>query len=123
MCIITLSMRMRSPRGPAAARLRQRKFAVLRRLKIPPEALPGSLALTHRRCGKPTCHCATGEGHPLWSLTFMVGGKKRVERIPAEWLAPVRRRVEEGRAFKDGIAEVFALNAVLLAIERKQRGQ
>lgn len=46
-----------------------------------------------------------------------------VERIPAEWLAPVRRRVEEGRAFKDGIAEVFALNAVLLAIERKQRGQ
>jgi hypothetical protein len=114
---------MRRPRGPAAARLRQRKFAVLRRLKIPPEALPGSLALTHRRCGKPTCHCATGEGHPLWSLTFMVGGKKRVERIPAEWLAPVRRRVEEGRAFKDGIAEVFALNAVLLAIERKQRGQ
>lgn len=116
-------MRMRRPRGPAAARLRQRKFAVLRRLKIPPEALPGSLALTHRRCGKPTCHCATGEGHPLWSLTFMVGGKKRVERIPAEWLAPVRRRVEEGRACKDGIAEVFALNAVLLAIERKQRGQ
>lgn len=106
-----------------AARLRQRKFAVLRRLKIPPDALPGSLALTHRRCGKPTCHCATGEGHPLWSLTFMVGGKKRVERIPAEWLPQVRRRVEEGRACKDGIAEVFALNAVLLAIERRQRGQ
>jgi hypothetical protein len=52
----------------------------------------------------------------------MVRGKKRVERIPEEWLTEVRRRAAEGRAFKDGIAEVFALNAVLLAIERKQRG-
>lgn len=106
-----------------AARLRQRKFEVLRRLAIPSEALPGSLALTHRRCGKPTCHCAAGEGHPLWSLTFMVGGKKRVERIPVGWVAQVRRRVEEGRTFKDAIAEVFAVNALLLVLERKQRGQ
>lgn len=120
MCINTLSM---GPKGAHAARLRQRKFALLRRLKIPPEGLPGSLALTHRRCGKPTCHCATGEGHPLWSLTFMVGGKKRVERIPEEWLAQVRWRVAEGRAFKEGIAEVFAINALLLVIERKQRAQ
>lgn len=111
------------PKGPQAARLRQRKFELLRGLKIPPEALPGSLALTHRRCGKPTCHCARGEGHPLWSLTFMVRGKKHVERIPEAWLAEVRRRVEEGRTFKEAVAEVFALNALLLAIERKQRGQ
>ncbi len=120
MCITTLSMR---PKGAQAARLRQRKFALLRRLTIPPEGLPGSLALTHRRCGKPTCHCATGDGHPLWSLTFMVKGKKRVERIPEEWLAQVRRRVAEGYAFKAGITEVFALNALLLVIERKQRGK
>ena len=111
----------RQPRGPAAARLRQRKFEVLRRLKIPPEALPGSLALTQRRCGKPTCHCASGQRHPLWSLTFMVKGKKRVEHIPAGWVDQVRRRVAEGRAFKDAIAEVFAMNALLLAIERTQR--
>lgn len=113
----------RRPTGAQAARLRQRKFELLRRLRIPPEGLPGSLALTHRRCGKPTCHCATGEGHPLWSLTFMVGGKKHVERIPEGWLVEVRRRVEAGRAFKDGVAEVFARNALLLVIERKQRGQ
>jgi hypothetical protein len=109
------------PKGPQAARLRQRKFALLRRLQIPADALPGSLAHTHRRCGKPACHCANGEGHPLWSLTFMVAGKKYVERIPEDWVEPVRRRVEAGRAFKDAVAEVFAANALLLAIERKQR--
>ena len=111
----------RKPRGPTAARLRQRKFDLLRRLKIPPEALPGSLALSRRRCGKPTCHCAGGEGHPVWSLTYMVARQKRVEHIPTGWLDQVRRRVEAGRAFKDAIAEVFALNALLLAIERTQR--
>jgi len=106
--------------GDPAARLRQRKYAVLRRLQIPPDALPGSLALTHRRCGTPTCHCAKGEGHPLWSLTFMVNGKKRVERIPNEWVELIRPLVEQGREFKEAIAEVFAANAQLLALRRQQ---
>jgi Family of unknown function (DUF6788) len=107
-------------KGEAAARLRQRKYALLRRWQIPPDALPGSLALTHRRCGTPTCHCAQGEGHPLWSLTFMVHGKKRVERIPDDWVKQIRPLVEQGREFKDAVAEVFAANAQLLALRRRQ---
>lgn len=117
--MITLSMRI-DPRGPDAARLRQRKFRRLADLVVPPDGLPGSLALTHRRCGKPTCHCASGEGHPVWSLTFMVAGKKRVERIPEAWVAEVRQRVEAGRAFKEAVADVFAANAQLLALWRQQ---
>jgi hypothetical protein len=109
------------PKGTEASRLRQRKFQLLRTLKIPPEALPGSLALTYRRCGKPTCRCAQGEGHPSWSLTFMVGGEKRVEHIPTEWVEEVRRRVELGRQAKEALAEVLAANAQLLALERRQR--
>jgi hypothetical protein len=107
-------------KGDPAARLRQRKHALLRRLQIPPDALPGSLALTHGRCGKPNCRCAQGEGHPSWSLTFMVDGKKLVERIPEEWVEQIRPLVEQGRDFKDAIAEVFAANAQLLALWRKQ---
>jgi hypothetical protein len=109
------------PKGAEASRLRQRKFQLLRTLKIPPEALPGSLALTYRRCGKPTCRCAQGEGHPSWSLTFMVGGEKRVEHIPTEWVEEVRRRVELGRQAKEALAEILAANAQLLALERRQR--
>ena len=109
------------PQGTVAAKLRKRKFELLRRYNIPEDLLPGSLALTHSRCAKPTCHCASGEGHPGWSLTFMVGGKKRVERIPSEWIDDVRRRVENGREFKEAVSEVFAANAQLLALRRKQR--
>jgi hypothetical protein len=112
-----------APKGPQAARLRQRKFALLRTLTIPGDALPGSLALTHRRCGKPTCHCATGEGHPVWSLTYMVGGKKRVERIPTEWVDEIQRLVAAGRAFKEAMADVFAANAELLVLWRRQQGR
>lgn len=110
--------------GSRAARLRQRRLARLQALQIPPDALPGSLALSYTRCGKPTCRCAQGgaaSGHPGWQLTFRVGGRKRVERIPAEWADEVRRRVEAGRAFREAVAEVFALNAELLVLERRQR--
>jgi uncharacterized protein DUF6788 len=122
-----MQMRRGTPSGAQAAQLRQRKFALLRRYRIPDavvaDRLPGSLTETHRRCGKPTCHCATGVGHPIWYLTFMVGGKKRVERIPAAWVEDVRRRVAAGREFKEAVAEVLAANAQLLVLARQQTGR
>ena len=50
----------------------------------------------------------------------MANGKRRVERIPDEWVDEVRPLVEAGREFKDAVAEVFAANAQLLALWRKQ---
>ncbi len=111
------------PKGEHAARLREQKYHWLRRFEIPQDALPGSLSLAHRKCGKPNCSCVEGEGHPLWSLTFMVEGKKRVESIPEDWVDEVRRRVEEGREFKQAVVEVFAANAQLVVMERRQRRQ
>jgi len=114
-----------SAKGDQAARLRQRKFALLRRYQIPDavvaELLPGSLSQSRRRCGKPTCHCATGPGHPSWYLAFMVQGRQRVEHIPAAWAQDVQRRVAAGREFKAAVAEVLAANAQLLVLERAQR--
>ncbi len=114
------------PKGVQAARLRQRKFGLARQHRLPAdvvaELLPGSLSQTRRRCGKPTCHCAVGDGHPSWYLTFMVAGTKRVERIPAAWVEDVRRRVDAGREFKQAVAEVLAANAQLLVLERQQTG-
>ena len=114
-------MKIERPRGSQASRLRQRKFQLLRRFPIPPDLLPGSLTLSRTRCGKPTCHCAQGEGHPAWTLTFMVKGQRHVERIPQAWVEDVRRRVEAGRAFQDAVREVLAANAQLLVLARKQR--
>ncbi len=101
--------------------MRQRKYALAEDYQIPDELLPGSLVRSETRCGKPTCHCAKGPGHPAWSLTFMVKGRKRVERIPAEWAEEVQRQVTAGRAFQEAVREVLAANAQLLVLARQQR--
>jgi hypothetical protein len=109
------------PKGAQASRLRQRKFELVRRFQLPEDLLPGSLSLSHLRCGKPTCHCADGPRHPVWSFTFMVRGKKHVQHIPQDWVEDVRRRVEAGREFQDAVREVLAANAQLLVLARQQR--
>lgn len=106
--------------GANAVALKHRKRRLLARLRIPADALPGSLVLSHRRCGKPGCHCAKGDAHPFYTLTFMVDGKKHVESIPAEWIDAVRPAVEAGRGFKDSVAELFVINAQLLVLARRQ---
>ena len=113
-----------NPKGPEASRLRQRKHSVLRQFQIPDDLLPGCLTQTHRRCGRANCHCAADgdPGHPIWFLTFMSGGKRRVERIPAEWAESVGRQVEAGRAVQDAIKDMLAANAELLVLWRKQKG-
>jgi hypothetical protein len=109
------------PKGDLASRLRQRKFELVRRFHLPEDLLPGSLSLSRLRCGKPTCHCARGEGHPSWTLTFMVQGQKRVQHIPKDGVDEIRRRVEAGREFQEAVREVLAANAQLLVLARKQR--
>jgi Family of unknown function (DUF6788) len=109
------------PRGPQASRLRQRKFELLHRFPIPSELLPGALTRSYTRCGNPRCHCAQDRGHEAWTLTFMAQGKRRVERIPRDWVEEVRRRVEAGREFQDAVREVLAANAQLLVLARQQR--
>jgi hypothetical protein len=109
------------PGGPEAARLRHRKFQLLRRFPIPSNLLPGSLTRSYTRCGNPRCHCAHDQGHEAWSLTFMVQGQRRVERIPRDWVEEVERQVAAGREFQDTIHEVLAANAQLLVLARQQR--
>jgi hypothetical protein len=108
-------------RGAQATRLRRRARRLLARFHLPTDALPGSLVVSHRRCGKPSCHCAKGDGHPFATLTFMVAGKKRVEAMPADWLTILRPRVVAGQNFKKIAAELLAINAELLVLARQQR--
>lgn len=121
--MVVFPLDMAEPRGPVAARLRRRKFELLRRFSIPQDLLPGSLSLSHLRCGKPTCHCADHHdpGHPSWTYTFMVDGKKQTQHVPQEMVEEVQKRVAAGREFQDAVREVLAANARLLVLARQQR--
>jgi len=50
-----------------------------------PLVLRGTMTTFRRRCGKPTCHCATGEPHESPALTYTEGGRtKTLTLAPAE---------------------------------------
>jgi hypothetical protein len=88
---------------------------------LAPDALPGSLASSRYRCGKPTCHCADGDGHLRWTLTYMLDGRKQTQHVPHDEVDVVRQRVEQGNDFKKAVAELMATNAQLLLLERRER--
>ena len=103
--------------------LEARRKELLAGLRLPSEGLPGSLAQSRRRCGSAGCHCQKEGGHLSWTLTFMIERKKRVEHVPSELVETVRRRVEAGNAYKSEVAELMAINAQLLLLERRARRQ
>ncbi len=51
----------------------------------------------------------------------MAKGRKRVVPVPSDAVDAVRRRVEAGHAFKNGVAEVLAINAQVMVLERQAR--
>jgi hypothetical protein len=76
----------------------------------------GTVLVHRRRCGKPNCRCATGEGHPSTVLSYKEAGKTKLLMLPAAEVEPVRmatERFREARASLDaqgnsGLAQVVA---------------
>lgn len=103
--------------------LLRKKRRLLKQIKIPTNALPGSLSMSRVRCGKNGCHCKTQEGHQNWTLTYMSEGVKKVKHIPADLVDQVSHQVEQGKSFKEAINQIFAANAELLVLLRKRKQQ
>src|SRR5437867_9621076 len=62
---------------------------------LPPfsEIVRGSLVTRYRRCGKPTCHCATTEGHgPAHYLVVTLKPGKTEQILLSDEMLPVARQ-------------------------------
>jgi len=108
-------------KGVTASQLRRRRHVLAARFAIPAELLGGSLKQVTRRCGKPACRCASGEGHPMWTLTYSIDGRRRVEFLPDAAVALAKPLAEEGRAYRDALHEILAINAQLVSLWRKEQ--
>jgi hypothetical protein len=76
-----------------------------------PLMLRGTLTTFRRRCGKPSCRCATGEPHQSPALTYTEGGRTRtltlsraeVPEVKAALARYEQARAKLERAAQDGI--------------------
>lgn len=66
----------------------------------------GSLLVRRRKCGKPNCHCAQGEGHESLFLVISEKGRTRQLFIPKDWEARVRRWVADYHRARDLMEEI-----------------
>ena len=109
------------PKGLEASLLRRRKYALARQFNLPDDLLGGSLTLTHRRCGQPTCRCASGDQHPMWTLTYSVAGTKHVQIIPSAAVASLQPLAKRGQEYRQAVIELLALNAQLVTLWQKEQ--
>jgi hypothetical protein len=114
-------MKCFSTKNRGASALRQRKYNFVRRFGLPENALGGHLAVTYRRCGKPTCHCASGAGHPMWTLAYSFEGAKHVEVLSEGLAVELAPLVKQGRELREALMEVLAINLQLLHLWRQEQ--
>ena len=73
--------------------------------------LRGSLTTFRRRCGKPTCHCASGEPHESPALAYTEGGRTKTLTLADADVAGVvaaLARFEAARAELERAADVLS---------------
>ena len=74
---------------------------ILARLRTLGPFLEGSLTVSTKRCGRPTCRCATeGPLHETALLTWKEAQKTHTLYIPIAWRETVAAWVEEGKRLK-----------------------
>lgn len=108
--------------------LRQRALAVLAQMRI----LVGRLDLFHRqlgislyrtrgRCGKPSCHCAEGPGHPRWAVGYWDSKRQHTRNVSADQARALGPRVQAYRRFRKGRAQLAQWAAQLLGLVDRMR--
>jgi len=76
----------------------------------------GSFVTLHRKCGKPTCHCTTDQGHPAKYLSLKDGGHTRLVYIGPAQEVGVAETNGRYRRFRDNRAAIARLSKAVLDI-------
>lgn len=113
---------MHVPRHPT--NIRRMLESRVKQMAARKPVLAASLVAVERRCGKPGCHCASGEGHRAHQLTYQVRGKTHTVYVPIDFTEEVRAWIDEHRRLKRLQKEISQLALALVrshAQERKRR--
>jgi len=95
---------------------------VLARLRAIGPFLEGSLTITTKRCGKPTCRCLeAGPIHEAAVLTWKEAGTTRTLHVPIALRDEVAAWVDEGKRLKQLSHEMAVAQRAFLIAQRAGR--
>ena len=114
---------MRIPSHPTL--LRRMTESRVRQLLARGPVLAASVVEIAKHCGRPGCHCQTGEKHVGTYLTYKLAGKTRTVYVPRDLIGEVRAWVREHRRLKKLTQEISQLAIARVAghVRDKQRRQ
>jgi hypothetical protein len=100
--------------------LLQRRQRLARQVPPLEEILRGTVRTRELRCGKPSCHCASGPGHLASYLTvsFAAGRTEQIS-LPAALVAQAQAWIANYQAWWETVEAISAINRELL---RRRRG-
>jgi hypothetical protein len=77
----------------------------------------GSVYELRRKCGKPSCVCASGKKlHSCTAITWTAGDRKRLRSLSPKEEMELRRLTENYRRFRQARSQLVALYAKLLEV-------
>jgi hypothetical protein len=79
----------------------------------------GSVYQLQRKCGKPTCRCATGTLHGSMVLSWSEAGRTRLRSIPEQSVDRLRRLTERYQRFRKARARLAQINKEILEIANR----
>lgn len=114
---------------PILPQLRQQALALaaeirglIEKLDLVHRQLPVSLYRIQVRCGKPSCHCADGPGHPTWALGYTDSRGQHTRGVRPQQARELEPRVEAYRRYRRQRAALARAAARLLKlVDRMQR--
>lgn len=92
-----------------------------------PALLRGVLFTLRRKCGKPSCRCASGQVHESPALAYPAGGRTKTMTLTEQYLARVSAALERYRIAREALdssaadAEIVALQAHVAARRWQRR--
>lgn len=78
--------------------------------------ISASLSETAKACGRPNCHCAVGEKHAVYQLSWTEDGRRRSAHVSAAELIELRPAVEQYRGLRRARAEIVRLSDQALSL-------
>jgi hypothetical protein len=92
-----------------------------------PPLLRGVLFTLRRKCGKPSCRCATGQPHESPALAYPCGGRTKTMTLTEADVPGVDAALKRYRAAREELdsaaeAQIAALQAQVALRRRQRRG-